>query len=293
MLEHKKWFNKVKICQHGTDGFGHQLEGMLRVLSVCINNKAQYQYKHKKVFTFEHSNFNMLTLSNYLLESLRLISTSIVQEESTGLKVVMREQRDLSKIVKEDDYTNTIYLYDGVSSNIAEELPPNFETNEEMKESLVLLRKCFVENNTYLPPKSYDNAYINVCCHIRMGDAIGSRILDNENICSVIKHLQKENKYRIIIHSDGDISNLSGNNTILYNKDVDVLNILSDFIFSDILIITYSSLSIAAHLLAREEQIVICPNKAGKSFKPRILSKCITCEEVLKYGANKIEIKNT
>ena len=93
-----------------------------------------------------------------------------------------------------------------------------------------------------------------------------------------------KNKYRIIIHSDGDIRHLRGNNTILHNKDVDVLNVLSDFIFADILIITYSSLSIAAHLLANEKQVVICPSKAGESFKPRIMKKCITCEDVLKYG---------
>ena len=286
MLQHNKWFNKVKICQHGRDGFGHQLEGMIRVLSVCINNKAQYQYNYKKGFTFEHSNFNIRTLNNYLLEALKLIYSSNSDEPANveDFKVIMREQRNLSDIVKNDDYTNTIYLYDGVSSNIPEELPPNFEPSREMEHSLIVLRDAFVKNNIYLPPKSYDNEYINVCCHIRMGDAVGSRILDNENIFMVIKQLQKENKYRIIIHSDGDIGHLNGDNTILNNKDVDVLNILSDFIFADILIITYSSLSIAAHLLANEKQVVICPNNAGKSFKPRILDKCITCQDVLKYG---------
>ena len=75
---------------------------------------------------------------------------------------------------------------------------------------------------------------------------------------------------------------MKSNNTIIHDSKVDVLKILSDFINSDILIINYSALSIAAHLLADTNQKVICPNNAGPTFKHRILSKCITCDEFLK-----------
>jgi hypothetical protein len=115
-----------------------------------------------------------------------------------------------------------------------------------------------------------------------LGDAVGSRQLDTENICNLIRYFQKQNqKYRVIIHSDEDINNLQFDNTIIYNKSVDVINVFSDFIHADILVINYSAISIAAHLLGDPSQVVICPDKAGVTFKHRILKKCITCSEIL------------
>ena len=70
-------------------------------------------------------------------------------------------------------------------------LPPNFEANHEIEKSLPKLREAFVEKNRYLPKPSYDNQFINVCCHIRLGDAIGQRILDTDNLFKAIKEFQK------------------------------------------------------------------------------------------------------
>ena len=288
MIDYNKWYihKKIKICQHGTDGFGHQLEGMLRLLSLSINNKADYQYNYKKKYTFEHSNFEIEKLTKYLSEALKIISNK-TNESDTEVKeekqnIIIREQRTFDDILKNDkNVENTIYCYDGVSSNKQNVLPPNFESSIEIEKSLPTLREAFVKKNIYLPQKSYDNKLINVCCHIRLGDAIGQRILDNENLFKVIKEFQKYNKYRVIIHSDGDVKKLECENTIIYNSKTDVLQVLSDFIYSDILIINYSSLSIAAHLLGDNNQNVICPTNAGPTFKHRILNKCITTDELL------------
>ena len=48
MNEFKSDNIKLKICHHGEDGFGHQLEGMLRLISLSLNNKAEYMYDFKK-----------------------------------------------------------------------------------------------------------------------------------------------------------------------------------------------------------------------------------------------------
>jgi len=299
MMHYNKWFKKVKICQHGVDGFGHKFEGMLRLLSLDINNKADYQYNFKTAFEFQHSNFDIEILQQYLFESLKILSNEKCERLNSGTLVddfkttsdnvyqlSYKEERTFDDILIHDiSYQNTIYLYDGVTCSISEKLPPNFETNNEIENSLPLLRKAFVEKNNILPKPSYDNKLINVCCHIRMGDAIGQRILDNKKIYQVINVFQKNNNYRIIIHSDGDVSKMMGNNTILYDSKTDVLQVLSDFISADILIINYSSLSIAAHLLADKNQSVICPTNAGQSFKPRILDKCITCDDFLQIYA--------
>ena len=79
MIEYNKWYlsNKVKICQYGTDGFGHQLEGTLRLLSLSLNNKADYQYNYDKKYIFEHTNFEIDKLKQYLTEALKIISNNL------------------------------------------------------------------------------------------------------------------------------------------------------------------------------------------------------------------------
>ena len=74
---------KVKIFQHGTDGFGHQLEGVIRLISLSINNKAEYKYNYKKRYSFEHDNFNVEKLNEYLYDAHRILSnnTTYLQEE--------------------------------------------------------------------------------------------------------------------------------------------------------------------------------------------------------------------
>jgi len=278
MFNYNKWFNKVKICQYGTDGFGHQMEGMLRLLSLSINGKADYQYNYKRTYQFEHSNFEIKQLKSYISCALKYLSN---QKNDHVLNIRTNEQRSFDQIIINDpNYENNIYFYDGVNCNIPEKLPPNFESTNEIKKSLPKLRDAFVINNKYLPKPSYNNI-INVCCHIRLGDAIGQRILDNEKIYKVIKYFQQNDKYNIIIHTDGNVDNLKSDNTIIYDSKIDVLQVFSDFIYADILIINYSSLSIAAHLLGNEDQQVIYPTKAGASLKYRVLDKCITCDEFL------------
>jgi hypothetical protein len=276
---------KVKIFQGGTDGFGHQLEGTLRLLSLSINNKAEYQYNYSKNYSFEHKNYNFTSLINYISEGLKFLSTRDIHTASDSIgqyNIMDGRCRTFDDITNNDiDYQNTIYYYDGVGAG--DRLPPNFEAAAEVKRSLPLLREAFVLNNSELPKPSYDNTYINVCCHIRLGDAQGTRTLDTESLFKVVKYYQSmNNEYRIIIHSDGDVSSLAHENTIIYDKNTDVMQVLSDFIYTDILIMNYSSLSIAAHYLADNNQKVICPNVAGPTFNHRILSKCITCDKFLK-----------
>jgi hypothetical protein len=67
---------------------------------------------------------------------------------------------------------------------------------------------------------------------------------------------------------------LKSDNTVLFDRTTDVLQVLSDFIHADILVMNYSALSIAAHLLAHENQSVFCPNVAGPTFCHRIMKKC-------------------
>ena len=265
---------KIKICQHGTDGFGHQFEGMLRLISLSLNEKVDYMYDLKKTFSFEHSNIELNLLTSYLRKGLEILSNGFTINKITKEYKVVNDDRPIKTILNDDkDYSNTIYCYDGVGCGRF--LPSNFEYIDEFKKSLPMLRKAFVLENTFLPtPSYYNNGNYNVVCHIRLGDAVGTRPLDNDNIIHFIKKQQENMNNHIIIHSDGDVDFLKTNNTTICDKNTDVLQILSDFIHADTLLINYSALSIAGHLLADENQLVYCPSFAGPTFYDRILDKC-------------------
>jgi hypothetical protein len=254
----------IKICQHSNDGFGHQLEGMIRLISLSLNNeKIYYVYDLRKKFLFEHSNFDSNKLNSYLLNSLDFLYSKH-GKKITYNKIILNEKKPLHHL----DSTN-VHCYDGVGDG--SRLPITFEDIDKLKKSLPELRDAFI--NCYLPKPSYSKELLNVVCHIRMGDAVGTRILDNNSIFKFIK--QFDPSYNVIIHTNGEISsNEISKNVTIYDKNTDVLQILSDFIHADILIMNYSSLSIVAHLLAEDRQEVYCPKVAGPTFFDRILPKC-------------------
>ena len=293
MRHYNKWYTnqKVRIFQGGSDGFGHQLEGTLRLISLSLNKNAEYQYHYKKNYSFQHSNFDINKLTAYMTNALNILSSTYENErereneeepKSYNIIPVIETTKFQDIINNNPNYRDNIYLYDGVGDSNDNRY--NYESMTEYIKSIPVLRNAFVKNNPELPCPSYNSECINVVCHIRLGDAIGQRILDNESIYNVIRVYQKQpDKYRITIHSDGDIRHLAHENTILYDKSADVLLVLSDFIHADIFIMNYSSISIAAHLLADDSQIVICPNKAGPTYNSRILDKCIRCNDFLLY----------
>lgn len=269
---------KLKICQEGIDGFGHQLEGMLRVISLSLNNKAEYVYDFRKNFTFQHSNFDIDKLQSYLLNALDTLgaisSGEKSYEKNKEYKIIHNESRSFEHIINNDkDYENTIYCYDGVGFGMS--VPNNFEEIEELEKSLPILRKAFVLENPFLPKPTYDSTRTNLVCHIRLGDAEGTRPLDTDAILNFVRQFQNKSEYKITIHTDGVLDHLISDNTVVFGKDTDVLQILSDFVHADTMIINYSSLSIAAHLLADTNQNVYCPNVAGPTFVRRILKKCV------------------
>ena len=191
--------------------------------------------------------------------------------------------------INDDTNNNTgceqnIYLYDGIC--FGGSLPPNFENSHEIMQSLPKLRSAFVLKNHILPKPSYDNTKINICCHIRLTDAIGRRIPDNESLCDIVKYFQKNITNRVIIYSNENIEHLKSENTILRSQNIDILQTLSDLIHADILVTNYSSLSVSAHLLAKETQKVICPNKASMVFHSRLLNRCIKANDFIQNSTS-------
>jgi hypothetical protein len=113
-----------------------------------------------------------------------------------------------------------------------------------------------------------------------LGDTNDNIDIDTDNLYRIIKKFQEYDDFNIIILTNDDVNHLHKNNTTIY-ENTDVLQILSDFIEADILIIAFSSLSIVAHLLADKKQQVIYPDNNEPSFKCRILNKCIPVSQAL------------
>jgi len=287
MIYYGKWFKKTKICHSGKGSFSNQLEGILRLLSHSLNNKAEYQINYKKTYNFHDNNVGKKQLEEYFLTSLNVLSknnTNYTVNNFEYFKENYGDSREYNSINNDDgnnsECEQNIYLYDGIG--VGNPLPPNFENSDEIMQSLHKLRNAFVLKNNILPKPSYDNTKINICCHIRLTDALGRKIPDNESLCGIVKYFQKDNnKNRVIIYSNENTDYLKTENTIIYNPNIDILQALSDFIHADILVTNYSSLSISAHLLAKETQKVICPNKASLVFYSRLLNKCIKAKDFI------------
>jgi len=276
MIHYKKWYNKIKICHSGNGSFASQLEGILRLISHSLNNKVIYEYNYKKQFSFEENLCYQQNLQEYLIAGLNLLSkNSKIHNEIYN--EIYNDTRIYNTINDVDECIQKIYLYDCIS--YGSEIPPNFENSNEITQSLPILRNAFVFKNPFLPKPSYDNTKINVCCHIRLSDALGRRISDNENLCDIVKYFQKYNKYHVVIYSDDNIEHLKSENTLLSDTKTNILQTLSDFVHADIFLMNYSSLSIASHLLGKPTQKVFCPNKASIRFHSRILNKSIKAKD--------------
>ena len=244
----------LNIYQNGKDGFGHQLEGTIRLISQHLNNTIYYNYNYNKQYKFQHSNFDKERLIGYFKTANNILATIPTNN-------FLVEKNILGK--------------DGIG--LGYKLPNNFENTEnKLKRNIPHLRDIFVIKNHFLNKPTYDIKKHNISIHIRLGDAVGTRTLDTRIIgcVDIFSKLYPDSLIHIFSDEPEKIKFKKTENTYLYEKKMDVLDILSNMIHANILVLSYSGLSIAAHLLGEESQIVYVPDKAGVTFEHRILSKC-------------------
>ena len=106
--------HRIKIMQYGEDGFGHQLEGTLRLISLDLNKHAEYQYDMLRSYTYEHDNSNAELLKQYMSHALSILSGKPMQEKpTTQYHLIHSELRDFNEIKMTDIYySKSVYLYD-------------------------------------------------------------------------------------------------------------------------------------------------------------------------------------
>ena len=258
MVRHHKWYtlHKVNVGQVYVKSFMHYIEGALRLLSLHLQNHVHYCHTDTLPYSTELSAFLNASIQP-LLPPTRFVPTH----------QRAHEKRPFPEILEDPNVDSTLYYYDGIHKNHVYSYLPNMEVDSQFELCIPTLRNAFLP---CLPPPSYEKGPLHVVCHIKSY---------NESTFQVIQKLQKCNQYRILLYTTLDVDMLSNERTLIQDT-TNELQMLSDSIHADIIIMTYTSLMISAHLLGSSTQHVICPYP-DSMFSHRLLSKCVYAKDVL------------
>jgi hypothetical protein len=255
--------DKISIIQHGTDGMGHQLHGLLSCLA--LHNVGNYYFDGhsfvNKKFAFDHLNQeNSEAVKEYLIE----IGNNFIKvnnQEKRKYKGVIYAH-EVYKIPQQYS-ADTLYLLD--NSYYFNKIPINEDEYKQYIININQVKSLFI--NEKLPPNRLRDK--NVVFHLRQGDAItcgrGKVINDyNKKIVDILPKLINNYKdYTFYIHTDGEagfITNVLFNNNIryvVYLKNENILNVLSDFIHSNVFIAGISGLSIVCTFLGNHNLTIV------------------------------------
>ena len=246
------------IVQHGIDGFGHQLEGTMGAVAMHVAGKATYMFNHRRSYTFAHPNVDA-TCESYMRHAMTRLHEKYPNDRVlTNRKHVhevwkIPETPDLAKIYSVD---NAFY-----------------EPVENMVGARALLTDVFGSGNPHLPAPSYENANTgrNVVVHVRLGDAV-RRQRELPILFACVKKLRDAHPdHQFTVHTNGDVEEqLSHDRTTIHDKGVHVLQVLSDFVHADILVISDSSLSIAASWVVSDTCQIVAPSYKAANLQARI-----------------------
>lgn len=250
----------IHIIQHGTDGFGHQLEGFFTCL--IMHNVGKYYFDgfafREKLFRFEHvDDIQARDLQVYLQE----ISTNFINDCAILQKKydAIVHSHEIHKIPK-DSKDSILYSLDNVF--YFHRIFISTQQKEKIYKNIAQMKSYFI--NTRLPPNRLPEN--NIVIHVRLGDALihgrggtiqrySTQILQ---LIDIFKRIYPDHTY--YIHSDGeptDILHTIHQNYIFYNKDTPVLESLSDFIHAKIFVCGVSSLSKVCTHLGKKDLVIV------------------------------------
>ena len=246
------------IYAHSTDGFGHQLEGLFTTLIVHGVNNNYFDGNEfiSKIFNFEHVNSDeSMILRKYLIEVASKFIIDFTQSK-INYKEIIRSHEYYH--IPENYNEEILYSLDNIFG-----YKDLFNSNEltQINKNINLMKKYFI--NKQLPCNRLTNKSIVI--HMRMGDAlfIDRGQLIREHNLKVIKLIDifkvKYPDYHYYIHSDGNPSEIIdkiGYNYTFYNSNTQVLDVLSDIIYSKIFVCSVSSLSNMGKYLGNKELII-------------------------------------
>jgi len=251
MMKCRQWhtLHKVNVEQVHSTSFFHYLEGVLRLVSLHLQLHATY-YTSTLPYSTE--------LSAYLNQCLHIFPTRTSSMTST-----MNESRSFHDVLMDKEVDSTLYYYDGVHNHSL----PNMKLDTFFETCIPSLKEIFLPG---LPPPYYAHGGLHVVCHLHVY---------HEATLQLLQKLQQCNQYNILLYTDLKVDMLSQERLHVQNTSNE-LQMLSNSIHADIIIMTYTSLMIVAHILGDSSQQVICPY-TDNSFSHRLLNKCVYIKNVL------------
>ncbi len=255
--------NKINIIQHSVDGFGHQLFGLFGCLA--LHNIENYYFDGvffiNKEFKFQHIQGKVLNdAENYIKE---VVKTLIELNNQTKKEYQNKiRSHEIWKIPKETNI-NTLYELDNIL--YFNRVP--ITDKQQIVNNIENIKHLFINNK--LPKNRLVNK--NIVIHLRQGDALYSINSRSRSLTNYSKQLinllnifiNKYHGYKYYIHTDGNaefITNILQKNNVdyeLFMKNEHILNVLSDFIHSNILLASNSALSMVTTFFGDHELIII------------------------------------
>jgi hypothetical protein len=254
----------VKIIQRGSgEGTGHQLLGLMSCLAV--HGVKDYYFDgnafKENDFHFAHlTKHEILATKKYFIE----IVDGFIQFHNQLVKRYTNIVHSHEIYHIPENYNNDT-LYSLNNCYYFSKIPINETEYTHLLLNIQKNKQFFI--NKQLPQKRIcDN---NIVIHLRQGDAM--RTIRNGKICKYNEQIQqkiqkiidKYENHEWYIHTDGDpifltdVLNKQNIQYHVYDKSENVLNVLSDFIHSKILICGDSSLSVVASFLGNHELVLI------------------------------------
>lgn len=252
---------QIHIIQHGIDGIGHQLHGLLSCLS--LHNVKDY-YFDGYVFTNKRFYFQHLTngIKNDVEKYIKEIGKQFVElneQKPISYKKVIHSHEVYKIPINYDPnilYSlDNAYYFDRISINQSE--------MTMFKNNITKYKYLFI--NDKLPPNRIKSD--NIVIHFREGDALKSPErkykIDSykEKLVRLVKILPNSHTY--YIHTDSNVKFLTDildnkeSEYVVYGKKEHILNVLSDFIHSKIFISAPSSLSTVCTFLGDHSLVIV------------------------------------
>jgi len=260
--------NIPNVIQYGEDGFGHQLEGIFGIIGMHVEKKVNYIFNFPRRFKFAHKNVDE-TCIVYMDDCMKKLAVFYSQPPFNNLQ--RKHKHEVWKIPKEVD-KNKVYSLDNAF----------FEPTEQLIKASPIIKDIFGKNNPNLPKPSYEENIDSIVIHVRLGDA-AKRQAELSLLYNIIKYYYETKKDSIlIIHTNGEIPFNECERLKIHNENTHVLQVLSDFIHAKTLIISESSLSIAATWLCDDKTTIIGPSYDKYNLKKRIRPDFIKYKDVIK-----------
>ena len=255
--------NKISIIQHGTDGMGHQLYGLLSCLA--LHNVDNYYFDGYafigKDFAFQHiSKEYSLNVKEYLIEIVKEF-TKVNNQVKTGYKKMIHSHEVYN--IPSNYNSDTLYSLD--NSYYFDKIPINKIQYKKYISNLEQIKYLFINEKLPLNRLSEKNVVI----HLRQGDTLGTcrgtQINDyNKKIVNILpKIINSFNDHIFYIHTDGNadfVTNVLLKHKvkyIVYSKNESVLNVLSDFIYSNVFLAGMSGLSTVCTFLGNHKLTIV------------------------------------